>query len=162
MSNLETLYKENYQLLINISVAIVKDEEVAEDIVQDVFFKLWEKKMFSIKTESPKGYLIKSVANSSLNYIRSRKVRDKYATHYIMNSPVAEKDFQLEEKELELKIKAAIESLPVKCKIIFMMSRFEDMKYKEIAEHLGISIKTVENQMSIALDRLKKSLKEYF
>jgi RNA polymerase sigma-70 factor (ECF subfamily) len=132
-------------------------------MVQNVFFKLWEKKeQLDIQT-SLKAYLYKAVYHESLNYLKHQKVKSvhqAYAMHstdHISNQ--AEK--RLLHGDFENKLQKAMNDLPEQCRIIFQLSRFEDLKYREIADTLGLSIKTVENQMGKALKILRLKLVEF-
>ena len=113
---------------------------------------------------SIKSYLYKSVYHASLNYLRSQKVHLKYQNHteYAMNNQVddaADGKFKL--SELEQCLAKALDKLPEKCRAIFHLSRFEELKYQEIANQLNISIKTLETHMGKALRILRKEMKEY-
>ena len=107
-----------------------------------------------------KGYLYKATTNSALNWLEKNKRVVRYSEKIgEPNANVVE--LKLNADELLEKIEHAINTLPPKCKAIFVLNRYEELKYRQIAEHLNISIKTVENQMSIALDKLRKELRAY-
>ncbi|WP_051539083.1 RNA polymerase sigma-70 factor [Prolixibacter bellariivorans] len=136
------------------------DYGLSEDIVQEVFFKLWtDKGRIAIET-SVKAYLYQMVRNTSLNYLKHKNVIKQYEiankdeSNYIGESL----DELLIGKELNAKIQAAIEKLPTERRKVFLLSRMDGLKYKEIAEKLNISIKTVENQMGKALSTLRTEL----
>ncbi len=157
----ETLFRSNYKILCNSALQIVKNEAVAEDIVQEVFIKLWENRS-KIKIESnPSAYLKKMVVNAGINHLDKHKNIQINSIH--LNGNVNLKPSFIESKldytQLHKVINEALDKLPPKCKAIFMLCRFEDMKYKEVAELLDISIKTVESQMGIAIKRLNQDLK---
>ena len=128
-----------------------------------MFLKLWEKRdRLSIQT-SVKAYLYKCVHNDGLNYISHLKTRAKYtgyATHSLKGE-TGNASHRAELNELEKHLFLALNELPQQCRTIFQMSRFEDLKYKEIADRLGISIKTVENQMGKALRILRLKLVDF-
>ncbi len=158
----EQIFNEYFSQLINFSKFYVKDTDSAKEIVQNVFINLWQKKESIDSNKSIKSYLFTSVKNRSLNYIRDNK---KYKSEYLdieieKHNTFFEVDI-LTSNELQEKISKSINSLPEKCRIVFEMSRFEELKYQEIADKLQISIKTVENQMSKALKVLRADLKEY-
>lgn len=139
---------------------ILNDENLAEDLAQEVFYELWKRRSELSITLSLKAYLRRATVNKSLNYIRDyRKVR------FELEDKVDEKTAQplvserMEAAELQEQIDRAIDGLPERCRIIFILSRFEDMTYNEIAELLGISAKTVENQISKALRLLRQILR---
>lgn len=163
LNNIEGLFKSHYKALCNTANRIIKDRDAAEDIVQDVFIKLWNKREEIAIDSSIKGYLFKSIANASLNYLESNKI-SKYKVE-IENAPpsvfATDESNSMISEELSKRLEMAIEALPPKCKAIFVLSRFEEMKYQEIALHLDISIKTVENQMGIALEKIRKSMAPY-
>ncbi|MGH7493700.1 MAG: RNA polymerase sigma-70 factor [bacterium] len=137
----------------------LRNVEAAEDIVQEVFIKLWENR-HQIKAErSLKSYLYTITTNLALNYIRHTKVAIKFQRtlneeSFLQESPQS----SLEKKELHEKLLAALALLPEKPRIVFMMSRMEQLSYREIAERLEISIKTVESHIGAALKALRKSL----
>jgi RNA polymerase sigma-70 factor (ECF subfamily) len=137
--------------------------DVAEEIVQEVFIKLWERREELEFNSSVKSYLFRAVHNTSLNYLRHLKVREEHRQYAEERHQLLSMEYSdgLEEKELENRIWDAIGRLPEQCARIFQMSRFEGLKYREIADKLGISPKTVEVQMGKALRRLREDLKDY-
>lgn len=161
--NIEQLFRQYYRKLCNVANRILNDCDASEDIVQNVFIKLWEKKKELHINLTIEGYLVRATANEALNYLeRSKRMialnpSDVQHNNKTFSSP----DRILVYDELEQRVKMAIEKLPPKCRVIFALNRFEDMKYREIAGHLHISVKTVENQMGIALERLREELKPY-
>jgi len=158
----EQLFKKYFVQLTNFAKSYVKDEDIAKELVQDAFINLWQKKEDIDKDKSIKSYLYTTVKNRSLNYIRDNK---KYKNEYLDIELEKSNDFSVSDiissEELQTQITASISNLPNKCRMIFEMSRFEDLKYKEIAEKLNLSIKTIENQIGKALKILRKDLKEY-
>lgn len=134
-----------------------------KDIVHNVFVNLWQKQD-ELDGERPiKPYLFKAVHNRCLNHIRDRKkiVRhDLMMEDHPLEQYIESPDF-VEQSELEMKVAKCIDELPDTCRQIFKLSRFEEKKYKEIAELLGISVKTVEGQMTKALKLLRVQLAEY-
>ena len=159
----EALFRSHYESLHIFAKSFIADPDQAEEIVQDVFFKIWEKRHQLDITTSIKAYLYSSVRNTCLNYIKHLKVRAGYADFAMNNNSetFSDVDEQVEYSELEEKIRALMESLPEQCQRIFRMSRFDGKKQREIAEELGISIKTVENQMGRALKVMREGLKGY-
>ena len=157
----EELFRSYYQPLCQRAIMLLNDTDEAEETVQNVFISLWEKRREMEITISIRSYLYKSVRNASLNRIKHNKVRRQYAEEqqYLSSSmQVTEMPVQ---QELQTQIQKAIERLPEQCRLVFKLSRFEDLKYSEIAEQLGISIKTVENQMGKALKIMREQLKDY-
>jgi RNA polymerase sigma-70 factor (family 1) len=158
----ESLFRSSYVSLVRYAKTIVKDHDSAEEIVQDLFFRLWQDRQ-KIKIESSlNGYLFRAVHNRCLHWLSHSKVVDRYAQEMAMKetekteSPV---DI-IQYNELQLKIARIIEKLPERCGQIFCMNRFEGLKYTEIAEKLSISVKTVEANMGRALKEFRKVLKE--
>lgn len=159
----EQLYKKYFRELHAYAFSLLKDWDVAEEIVQTMFLKLWDKNETVQVRTSVKSYLYKSVYHSSLNYIRGQKVQLKYqhATMHSMTDHTDDADQKLTMRELELLLQNALSKLPEKCRAIFHLSRFEELKYQQIADQLNISIKTVETHMGKALKILRKEMKEF-
>ncbi|MGZ3819364.1 MAG: RNA polymerase sigma-70 factor [Flavisolibacter sp.] len=137
------------------------DIDLAEDIVNASFARLWELRKTLASKISPRSYLYKIVDNSSLNALKHQTVKQKHA-EYLSKITSEEKPQisfdSIEIKELRSAINAAISELPEQMRLIFELSRFEGLKYTEIANRLDISIKTVETQMSRALVKLREKL----
>ena len=163
LKNIESLFNQHYEFLCNVANRLLSDRNAAKDIVQDVFLQLWRTRSELKIVHSARGYLYRAVINGSLKYLEKRK----RTLHIIEEFPPApdlirsEVEEALQYEELEKKYEKALDLLPPKCRAIFVLSRHEAMKYKEIAEHLEVSVKTVETQMSIALKRLKEYLDPY-
>lgn len=160
----ETLYTTYFRGLHVYVLSMIKDEMEAEEIVQQVFVKIWEKRKSISIQSSIKAYLYKAVYHESLNWIKHQKVKAAYASHrtYVMkNSPTPQANETLAQKTLEQKIREALLELPEQCRTIFQLSRFEELKYREIAAQLQISEKTVENQMGKALKLMRIKLSDY-
>jgi len=158
ISGYEALFKQYYKSLCIFATRIIHDDDAAEDIVHEVFVRLWEKRETIDTQLSIKSYLFTSVHNRCLNYIRDNKKftqRDDYFVH--ASIPDVETK-AVEESELQAKIMIAIEKLPEKCREVFELCKLQEMKYAEVAQQLGISIKTVENQMGKALKMLRDDL----
>lgn len=138
---------------------ILVDEDDAREVVHQVFISIWEKRQEMDLSVSLKSYLFTSVHNRSLNVIRDRK---KFSSAEVPDV-AGEWDVSsvIETMELEDKIMEVVSTLPEKCREVFELSRFDGLKYSEIAEHLQISVKTVENQMSKALKILREKLAKY-
>lgn len=159
---LEYLFKKYHSFLVKFSIQIVKREEVAEDIVQDLFFKLWGNRKQKEQVQHIKSYLFQSVKNQSINFLKSSKSNiqsdDLYKFDHLTKNNV---DELVQYESLQESIQKVLLKLPEKCRIIFKLSRFEQKSYKEIADKLNISIKTVENQMGKALKIMREELKEF-
>ena len=157
---IDILFRRHYSFVCQSVYRILKDGNTAEDIAQEVFFGLWKKRENLNITTSVKGYLKRAAINKSLNFIRDQKIKfdDKEEQLPNLTSTQSTTQQHLEAEDLQKKIDEAIDSLPEKCRLVFTLSRFEEMSYQEIADHLGISIKTVENQISKALKVLRSIL----
>ncbi len=155
----EKLFRELFKPLCGFSMKYVGDLDEAKGLVHEVFVSVWEKFDSLPADINYKSYLYTAARNRSLNFIRDRK-------KYVMLENVAEKELAevndpMVADELEREIEAAIASLPEKCRMVFEFSRSEGLKYAQIAEKMGISVKTVETQMSKALSVLREHLKEF-
>lgn len=157
----EQLFKTYYSHLCLFSSNIMEDEIVAEEIVQEFFVKLWEKRTkLNIET-SLKNYVFRSVKNLCLNQIKHNKIRVKHAKYVISEAEANNFNDNFIEVDLAKRIEESIQTLPEKRREIFRLSREEGLKYREIAEKLKLSIKTVEAQMGLALKTLREKLKDY-
>jgi RNA polymerase sigma-70 factor (ECF subfamily) len=163
----EELYRQYYIFLCMIAEHIVRNPSDAEEIVSDVFIRLWNIREKIDITTSIKGYLIKAVHNTSLNHLERFRLIHKFTdTLSISDYKLLawDSDYplgQLYEKEILNIFDESINALPDGCREIFILSRNENMKYKDIACKLGISVNTVKTQMKIALARLRENLKDY-
>ncbi|HEU4858222.1 MAG TPA: RNA polymerase sigma-70 factor [Chitinophagaceae bacterium] len=159
----EQVFKTHFKRLHAYAFTILRDEMEAEEMVQQVFFKLWERNENLSLTGSVSAYLYRAVHNESLNYIKHQKVRSNHQLHiaYSMKNEVEHPAKEILSGELEKKIHSALNELPEQCRTIFQMSRFDELKYREIADKLGISVKTVENQMGKALKLLREKLVDF-
>ena len=159
----EILFREHFKALTGFAKKYVNDIDIAKGIVHDVFMKLWEKRTDIDTRQSVKSYLYTGVYNRSLNYIRDHKKFDKSAEQSEIPEQKQNWDIsnEMEAIEIQAKIDRTLAELPEKCRQIFEMSRYEELKYREIAEKLNISVKTVETQMTKALKALRKNLSEY-
>jgi len=158
----ESLFRSSYISLVRYAKTLVKNHDTAEEIVQDLFFRLWQNKS-KIRIESSlNGYLFRAVHNRCLHFIEHNKIVERHV-HEVSdrqnNSPENPADI-LYYKELQERIAGILERLPERCGKIFCMSRFEGLKYSEIAEKLSVSVKTVEANMGKALKEFRKVLAE--
>ncbi len=155
----EAVFKEHFKGLHGYACSIVKDETIAEEMVQNVFLKLWERKDQIEIQQSAAAYLYRSVYYESLNYLKHVKVRTAHQArvghHFNEEQPAVD---NAAVKELQQKINDALKELPEQCRTVFQMSRYEELKYKSIADKLGISVKTVENHIGKALRILRSKL----
>ena len=153
------LFEAYYSYICRAVYKIIPDRVLVEDLAQEVFLELWRKRNQLRVTSSLKAYLRRAAVNKALNYIRDERVKltdEERAPEQKATQAGALQQMQV--KELQQVIDKAVDSLPDRCRIVFVLSRFEDMTYNEIAEQLGISIKTVENQISKALRTLREYL----
>jgi RNA polymerase sigma-70 factor, ECF subfamily len=163
-NSFEKLFRANYTSLCRHSVQFVRRPEVAEEIVQDQFIYIWNNKNNIEIHTSIEAYLYKAVQNKSIDYLRSRFANIEFEDTDSLSCRTAWEDpsEKLEANELKQLIKKAVHDLPEKCYAVFTMSRFGGMKNQEIAESLEISVKTVENQITIALKKIKSFLERHW
>ncbi len=142
---------------------LLSNEADAEEIVQTVFLKLWEKRQLLTVETSVKAYLYRAVHNDCMNWLKHNAVVKKFQKEkaYLMKSETDNNHKKLLASQLEDKLLCALQELPERCRTIFQLSRFEELKYKEIATQLNISEKTVENQMGKALKGLRARLIDF-
>jgi len=163
----EELFKKYYVYLCFVAEHITRNHADAEEIVSDVFFRLWNLREKSEKILSVKAYLIRAVHNASLNYIEQNAVKLKSAESLSSSDLKVlawESDYplgHLYEKELQEILTNCINELPEACREIFLLSRDKDLKYSEISKKLDISVNTVKSQLKIALSRLRKAVRNY-
>ena len=157
------LFRSHFSGLCFFAQKYVKDFEAAKEIVQDSFISLWEKRETIDMDRPVKSYLTMIIHNKCTNFLRDNRKFDQYilSLENLMGIPEYEGTDSLVEDELKAKIDAAIGELPTKCREIFEMNRFENLKYQQIANQLQISVKTVETQMSKALQHMRIRLAEY-
>jgi len=158
----EQLFKTHFKGLHAYAYIILRDSHLAEEIVQEVFVKLCERASgINIQT-SLESYLYRSVYNESLNHQKHEKVKARYRTMMSRKQEIAEQQaIGGDYPALETRLRLALGELPQQCRTVFLMSRFEELKYREIADRMGISVKTVENQMGKALRILRQKLKGF-
>ncbi len=163
LQSFETLFRQYYQMLCSYAYRFVNDKDSAEEIVQDLFYKLWEKRSEIMINTSVKSYLFSAVHNRCLKFIEHRNVETRYRNYFLMHESEVDNEPQQNSniRELQGIIDNTLDSLPERCSRIFRLNRFEGLKYHEIATKLSISIKTVEANMGKALKVLRKNLKEY-
>jgi RNA polymerase sigma-70 factor (ECF subfamily) len=138
---------------------MLHDLDLSRSVVQQVFVDLWIKRD-RLRIDSLKSYLYQSVRNAAFDVLKHKKAESKYLSTLETEETGILSDF-MEEAELADRINRAIQNLPEKCREVFILCRFEELKYAEIAEKLNISVKTVEMQISIALKKLRNELSEY-
>lgn len=169
--NFDSIYINNFSRLFLFAKEYVLFDEEAENIVQDIFLMLWEKREALRVDVSLTAYLFTLVKNKSIDFLRHQMVEQMYSENvkHEYNEELNVKLFALEsfdhnfssEEDIETLLRNAIGKLPERCRLIFIKSRIEGKKYKEIAEELNLSVNTVEGQISIALKKLREELKDY-
>jgi RNA polymerase sigma-70 factor (ECF subfamily) len=156
----EILFRENFHLLCGYCIVKFKfDDQLAREMVHAGFIKFWETRHIQGTHASAKGYLYTIIINNCVDYIRHRKVRADYERHVrdeTQEMPVIDNAFEVE--QLRKRIERTVAALPEQMRKVFQLSRYEGLKYRQIAQLLGISVKTVETQMSRALGKLKEQL----
>jgi RNA polymerase sigma-70 factor (ECF subfamily) len=158
----ERVYKQYLRPLHVYAISMLRDEDVAKGMVQNVFLKLWERRDRLSLSGSLQAYLYGAVYNECLNNIRHQKVKvnhQQYAVYTMNDNDTGGTGMEL--LDLKEKLQQALNELPEKCRTVFQLSRFEELKYQEIADRLSISIKTVEAQMGKALKILRLKLVDY-
>lgn len=159
----EMLFRTYYQPLCHYAYTFLQDKGDSEEIVQSTFLMVWEKRdTLAIRT-SVKPYLYAMVRNACLNVLKHKKIKQRHASEEIAMADRSHDavTHMVASNELEHRIKVAMEELPEQCRMVFKLSRFEELKYAEIAEQLNISIKTVENHMGKALRIMREQLRDY-
>lgn len=156
----ELLFRQYYASLCKSLYRVLHDASLAEDIVQEVFLKVWEMREQLKMDEAIQSYLYRSCYNTALNFLKKQKQNtDIQILEIVPGEDSAEKSLGFAETENQ--IFTAIEALPPKTRLVFSLSRFEELSYKEISDRLDISLKSVEKHMGIALQRLRENLREY-
>ncbi len=155
----DRLFRKYYTHLCRFALTLSGNETLAEEAVQNVFVRLWEKRKRVDQPTHVKGYLFRAVYNESLWLIKKHKSQQALEAQYALHPPeeLSTSDHHQWET-LRPFIQIAIENLPDKCRHIFLMRRQEGLTNVEIAEYLGVSVKTVENQMTIAIRKLRDEL----
>ncbi len=160
----ERLFGKYYGSLCHHANKILHDMDTAEDIVQEFFYNFWKKRESFSPKFSLNAYLYQSIRNNALLHLKHLAVREIYAEHVYgetENAVSAENQEGIEIRELRKVVNATLQQMPQRCAKVFSLNRFEGKKYREIAEILSISIKTVEADMGKALQLFRKSLKEF-
>jgi RNA polymerase sigma-70 factor (ECF subfamily) len=159
----EIIFRKYYSILCNYAYKILKDIDAAEEIIQDLFFNIWEKRHTTTIESSVRSYLYKSTYNRCMIILRQKSVQNKYAIYLKEQGRPAEYDpsEEIDSEELARVIDKTLEELPERRRKIFSLSRFEGLKYHEIAKKLSLSVKTIESNMGKALKLFRKNIKAY-
>lgn len=157
----EKVFREQFTPLTNLAFTMVKNDDVAKDIVQQVFLRFWQIRGETTIQNSIKSYLYRAVVNTSLNHIAREKRFTSIEVQRVEPASDMEDGMLAEQKKtaIDLKVRQAINELSPVCREVFQLSRFSDLTNKEIASELNISVKTVEKHISKALKRLRETLK---
>lgn len=150
--------------LYRFAFSILKNKELSEEAVSDVFFKLWLHRAKLADIENFKAYIFTSVRNISLNYLdREKRAKAVLLEEITVPMPIDEicPESELITKELKEAISHAIDNLPERCKLIYILAKVEQLKYKEIAQILDISVKTIDNQLTIAIRKIGDEIQRY-
>ncbi len=161
-TDFEKIFNAHYSILCAYANNFLKDADASEEVVQEVLFKLWTNRESIIITSSIQSYLFRAIRNASLNVLKHVNIREDYKVQneYERADELSSED-EMIVSELDQRIRAAIDQLPIERKKVFILSRYDGLKYKEIADKLNISVSTVENQMVKALKFLREELKDY-
>jgi RNA polymerase sigma-70 factor, ECF subfamily len=167
----DLIFRNHYPGLCTYACSYVKSAEIAEEIVQELFIRIWEKHPTLHIHTSIKAYLYQSVFNASVNHLK--KLQSKGYSHIdvesqtvrneLLSMDMADDKFsKLYSDDAERDLESAIESLPDQCRQIFRMARFSNMSYGEISDRLNVSRSTVKTQMARAMDKIMKQMDKYF
>lgn len=158
----EKIFDHFYNGLFNLAYTFVKDEQVSEEIVSNAFMAIWRQRERLLQINNLKLYLYVAVKNLSIRHCSKQRVPDEFDWNSLHLSGVADTAASPEDllisKEVLSQLQRAVDSLPPKCRLIFKLVREDGLKYKEIAQLLDVSVKTVEAQMTIAGKRITQSL----
>lgn len=158
----DAIFRGYYARLVHFAEAMLGERAPAEELAQDVMLELWRRRATLTVDTSLQGYLFRAARNRTLNYIRHEKVVKRgaaYATPEMTTPAVG--DRELQQDRIDSALRAAIATLPPRCREVFELSRSQGLKYSEIASALNISIKTVEAQMGKALKIIREKMSPY-
>jgi len=166
--NDETAFRKLFELfapgLLRFSSTIVKKKELSEEVISDVFFKMWIHRSRLPEVENIKAYLFASARNTALNYLDKEKRNKAIQLEDLEVSLTIDEicpESEMISKEMREAIARAIEHLPERCKLIYSLAKIEQMKYKEIATLLDISVKTIDHQLTIAIRKIGEEIRKY-
>ncbi len=162
-ASFDALFNSYYSMLCGYANTFLKDPDASEEIVQELMCRIWVNRDSLLITTSIRSYLFRAVRNGCMNLLKHVNIREEYKAwneDVLAGTERSQEDFMIV-SELEQKIREAIDNLPLKRREVFIMSRYDELSYTEIAAKLGISVKTVENQMGAALKTLREELADY-
>lgn len=158
----EAIFRQWYEPVVRAANRVLHDPGVAEELSQDVFLELWRRRDTLAPDSSVAGYLMQAVRNRALNHLRHLQVQRKSAVYVeALSEPAEQADADTQAGELQDAIRDAIAALPPRTREVFLMSRERNLRYSEIAEALGVSVKAVEANMSRALRQLRDRLSPF-
>jgi len=162
-ADFELLFNTWYSRLCSYANGFLKDIDASEEVVQEVMLRIWINREELEIRSSMQSYLFRSVRNGCLNILKHINIKEEYKSFREREDSALQRSHEEEMMvtELEIKIREAIDKLPLERRKVFVMSRYDGMTYKEIADKLGISVKTVENQMGKSLKFLREELADY-
>ncbi len=163
-SALRSIFDRHYALLLRDVSRLIADEDTGKDIVQETFVELWRKRAELDIHTSLRAYLRRAAVNRALNYLKTKRplfIDDTTEMTVAVDTSTGDMAQQQRQESLESALHRAIAALPEKCRVVFSLSRFENQSHREIAEQLGISVKTIENQITKAMKTLREALAEY-
>jgi len=160
----EQLFADWFGKLYAYAFSMLREEAMAEEVVQNVFCRVWEKRDQLQVHTSLKAYLFRSVHHECMDGLRHRKTAKAHRSWLQRSAErvtAGDAAGKVELEDLEKRLREALDGLPEQCRIVFGLSRFGELKYREIADQLGLSVKTVEAQMAKALKRLREKLVDF-
>ena len=164
----EKAFKELFDLyafrLVRFADSFLNNHELSEEVVSDVFFKLWIHREALVHLENFKAYLFKATRNTALNYLEHERRQKAERLEDLSVDIIADQinpEISMITEELRLTVEKAINDLPPRCKLIYNLAKVEKMKYKEIADLLQISVKTIDNQITIAIKKIAEVIRDY-
>lgn len=157
---LKTIFDEHYPTVYKAVYRLITDQGISQELTQNVFIQFWEKRHKIEITGVLAAYLRRMGINQALEYLRRKKYEIQEISEADSGLTTSAEDIYMD-GELQTQINKAVDTLPDRCKTVFVLSRFEQLSHKEIGQKLDISPKTVENQISLALKSLRKLLKNY-
>ena len=158
----DAIFRQWYEPVVRSANRVLHDPGVAEELSQDVFLELWRRRESLAPASSVAGYLMRAVRNRSLNHLRHLQVQQKSAVYVeALSEPTEYADADTQAGELQDAVRSAIDALPPRTREVFLMSRERNLRYSEIAEQLGVTVKAVEANMSRALRQLREKLSPF-
>lgn len=158
--NFKSLYFEHYAVALRTAMYVLKNQAASEDVVQNLFLNLWDRRDQLEELQNPKAYIVQMARNGALDVIK--KGENLGEEHIPLEFEETILDEDSNNHEMKLAIEKAVSQLSPKCRLVFSLSRFEGLTNTEIAEHLDVSIRTVETQISNALKAFRTDLRQYF